>query len=186
MRPTEHHSKSDSSWFLLSSASDQCAAALAQVNYEYAFYWYFAQVAPPPPPPPLPSVLVHHLCMRSSAPAAVCPRYMEEFWCTVLLRLLVRHTHTPFCLASDTGCMCAPQQCLVCMQDGTITFEIKLTGELSTSLLSPGEGASPRWGTLVAPRVNAQVPPPLNLLAAEECNGTGPPTHLPSLRRSGP
>eukprot|EP00803_Ostreobium_quekettii_P010562 evm.model.scf_1177.3 EVM.evm.TU.scf_1177.3 scf_1177:31016-41785(+) len=40
-------------------------------------------------------------------------------------------------------------------QDGTINFEIKLTGELSTNLLSPGE-AEPGHGTMVAPGVNAQ------------------------------
>jgi hypothetical protein len=40
-------------------------------------------------------------------------------------------------------------------QDGTIEFEIKLTGELSTNLLSPGED-DPEYGTLVAPGVNAQ------------------------------
>lgn len=44
-----------------------------------------------------------------------------------------------------------------CLQDGSIHYNIQLTGELSTSLLSPGEGDDPRWGTLVAPRVNAQV-----------------------------
>lgn len=42
-------------------------------------------------------------------------------------------------------------------QDGSIGFNIQLTGELSTSLLSPGEEEGPKWGTLVAPRVNAQV-----------------------------
>ncbi|KAI3429769.1 hypothetical protein D9Q98_010082 [Chlorella vulgaris] len=42
-------------------------------------------------------------------------------------------------------------------QDGTISYEIKLTGELSTNLVSPGENpAAPDWGTLVAPGVNAQ------------------------------
>lgn len=40
-------------------------------------------------------------------------------------------------------------------QDGTIEYEIKLTGELSTNLLSPGE-EDPMFGTLVAPGVNAQ------------------------------
>lgn len=43
------------------------------------------------------------------------------------------------------------------MQDGSIGFNIQLTGELSTSLLSPGEEEGPKWGTLVAPRVNAQA-----------------------------
>ena len=42
------------------------------------------------------------------------------------------------------------------MQDGTIEYEIKLTGELSTNLMSPGEGPEPAYGTLVAPGVNAQ------------------------------
>jgi primary-amine oxidase len=41
------------------------------------------------------------------------------------------------------------------LQDGTISFEIKLTGELSTNLLSEGEG-HPSHGTLVGPGVNAQ------------------------------
>lgn len=42
-------------------------------------------------------------------------------------------------------------------QDGTIGYKIKLTGELSTNLVSPGEDpAAPAWGTLVAPGVNAQ------------------------------
>ena len=40
-------------------------------------------------------------------------------------------------------------------QDGTIEYEIKLTGELSTNLLSQGEEA-PEFGTLVAHGVNAQ------------------------------
>ncbi len=41
--------------------------------------------------------------------------------------------------------------------DGSIGYEIKLTGELSTNLLSPGEdGPAPGWGTLVADRVNSQ------------------------------
>ena len=45
-------------------------------------------------------------------------------------------------------------------QDGTIDFEIKLSGELSTNLLSPSEeenGGVPAHGTIVAPGVNAQV-----------------------------
>jgi len=41
-------------------------------------------------------------------------------------------------------------------QDGSIEYEIKLTGELSTNLLSEGE-EEPAYGTLVAPRVNAQA-----------------------------
>lgn len=43
-------------------------------------------------------------------------------------------------------------------QDGTISYEIKLTGELSTNALAPEElesGAS-KYGTMVAPGVNAQ------------------------------
>lgn len=43
-------------------------------------------------------------------------------------------------------------------QDGTIGFEAKLTGIVSTHALFPGEHASgPEWGTLVAPGVNAHV-----------------------------
>jgi primary-amine oxidase len=40
--------------------------------------------------------------------------------------------------------------------DGTIEYEIRLTGELSTNLLSAGE-AVPTHGTLVAPGVNSQI-----------------------------
>lgn len=40
--------------------------------------------------------------------------------------------------------------------DGSIDFEIKLSGELSTNVLSPGEDV-PTHGTLVAPGVNAQL-----------------------------
>ncbi len=42
------------------------------------------------------------------------------------------------------------------MQDGRIEFEIKLSGELSTNLLSEGE-STPQHGVLVAPGVNAQL-----------------------------
>ena len=44
------------------------------------------------------------------------------------------------------------------MQDGTIEYQIKLTGELSTNPLSPDEDPhSPTYGTLVAKDVNAQA-----------------------------
>ena len=43
------------------------------------------------------------------------------------------------------------------LQDGTIEYEIKLSGMLSTNMLSAGEGPEPTHGTLVAPGVNAQV-----------------------------
>lgn len=44
------------------------------------------------------------------------------------------------------------------MQDGRIEFEIKLSGELSTNLLSEGENPdSPDHGVIVAPGVNAQL-----------------------------
>lgn len=42
-------------------------------------------------------------------------------------------------------------------QDGMIEYEIKLSGELSTNLLSEGEGPTPSHGVLVADGVNAQV-----------------------------
>ena len=45
--------------------------------------------------------------------------------------------------------------CGVGVQDGTIKYEIKLTGELSTNHLSFGE-ESPEYGTLVMEGVNAQ------------------------------
>lgn len=41
--------------------------------------------------------------------------------------------------------------------DGHIEHEVKLTGCLSTNLLSPGEGLNPTHGTLMAPGLNAQV-----------------------------
>lgn len=44
------------------------------------------------------------------------------------------------------------------MQDGRIEFEIKLSGELSTNLVSEGESPmSPDHGVIVAPGVNAQL-----------------------------
>ena len=44
------------------------------------------------------------------------------------------------------------------VQDGTIEYQIKLTGELSTNPLSPDEDpSSPTYGTLVAKDVNAQA-----------------------------
>lgn len=44
------------------------------------------------------------------------------------------------------------------VQDGSIEYQIKLTGELSTNPLSPGEDPkNPEYGTLVDPNVNAQV-----------------------------
>jgi len=42
-------------------------------------------------------------------------------------------------------------------QDGTIEYEIRLSGELSTNLLSEGEGSAPSHGVIVAPGVNAQT-----------------------------
>lgn len=42
------------------------------------------------------------------------------------------------------------------MQDGSIEYEIKLSGELSTNLLSENEKV-PEYGVMVAPGVNAQV-----------------------------
>lgn len=45
-----------------------------------------------------------------------------------------------------------------CMQDGTIEYQIKLTGELSTNTLSPDEDPkNPTYGTLVGEGVNAQA-----------------------------
>jgi len=41
-------------------------------------------------------------------------------------------------------------------QDGTIQHETKLTGCLSTNVLSEGEGPLPEHGTLLAPGLNAQ------------------------------
>ena len=48
--------------------------------------------------------------------------------------------------------------CIIPAQDGTIEYQIKLTGELSTNPLSPDEDpSSPTYGTLVAKDVNAQA-----------------------------
>ena len=43
------------------------------------------------------------------------------------------------------------------VQDGSIQYEVKLTGCLSTSVLSEGEGMDPTHGTLIAPHLNAQI-----------------------------
>jgi len=40
-------------------------------------------------------------------------------------------------------------------QDGSIQHEVKLTGEVSTTLAHPGDGDDPRFGTLVLPNVVA-------------------------------
>ena len=40
-------------------------------------------------------------------------------------------------------------------QDGTIQYEVKLTGVLSTAAVMPGE--TPKYGTLVAPQLNAPI-----------------------------
>lgn len=41
--------------------------------------------------------------------------------------------------------------------DGTIQYEAKLTGILSTSIMSEGEGTQPQHGSLLSPGLNAQV-----------------------------
>lgn len=43
------------------------------------------------------------------------------------------------------------------LQDGSIQYEVKLTGCLSTSVLSEGEGMDPTHGTLIGPHLNAQL-----------------------------
>lgn len=43
------------------------------------------------------------------------------------------------------------------MQDGSIQYEVKLTGCLSTSVMSEGEGMDPTHGTLIGPHLNAQL-----------------------------
>ena len=50
---------------------------------------------------------------------------------------------------------CKHRQFFCHVQDGTIKYEIKLTGELSTNALTFGEEA-PDYGTLVMEGVNAQ------------------------------
>ena len=49
------------------------------------------------------------------------------------------------------------QFCTYFYQDGSIQYETKLTGCLSTNGLSAGEGPEPTHGTLLAPGLNAQV-----------------------------
>lgn len=44
---------------------------------------------------------------------------------------------------------------LLHMQDGGIQYEVKLTGILSTNLVSPADGDDPEWGTLMLPGVTA-------------------------------
>lgn len=43
------------------------------------------------------------------------------------------------------------------LQDGSIQYEVKLTGCLSTSVMSEGEGMDPTHGTLIGPHLNAQL-----------------------------
>ena len=49
------------------------------------------------------------------------------------------------------------QFCTYFYQDGSIQYETKLTGCLSTNGLSAGEGPEPTHGTLLAPGLNAQA-----------------------------
>lgn len=41
--------------------------------------------------------------------------------------------------------------------DGSIQYEAKLTGCLSTSIMSEGEGLKPTNGSLMSPGLNAQI-----------------------------
>ena len=60
-------------------------------------------------------------------------------------------TANPACKTSSH-----PSTAINLLQDGTIKYEIKLTGELSTNLPNPEEGALSPYGTMVLPGVNAQ------------------------------
>ena len=55
------------------------------------------------------------------------------------------------CLPSDYGVAVS------FFQDGTIEWDVQLTGCLSTNVLSPDEHEVPTHGTLVAPGLNAQL-----------------------------
>lgn len=61
---------------------------------------------------------------------------MEEFWC-------VRAANYEYGFYWHFG------------QDGAIQHEVKLTGEVSTTLASPEDAEDPRFGTLVLPNVLA-------------------------------
>lgn len=66
----------------------------------------------------------------------------------------------PVAVITALRCRAAEYLCYVTFgQDGTIAFDVKLTGELSTNVLTPAEEAAnrPEYGTLVAPGVSAQV-----------------------------
>ena len=61
-------------------------------------------------------------------------------------------------LASARGGLHRLILCIMYAQDGTIDYQIKLTGELSTNALSQHEldMGSGQYGTIVTPGVNAQ------------------------------
>ncbi len=88
-------------------------------------------------------------------------------------RTCIEHRDTSYCIRRVVTPPHHPVSCLLASalkpQDGTISYEIKLTGELSTNLLSPGEGPQPGHGTLVAPGVNAQVRGARNALCVYVC-----------------
>ena len=63
------------------------------------------------------------------------------------------------CLAAPSPTLCYPNTIYAgpCTHPApSLQVELKLTGELSTNMLSEGEGPLPEYGVLVGPGVNAQ------------------------------
>lgn len=139
------------------------------VNYEYCFYWMFYQVSHS-------SLNLHQV----THPRVMCIDMRSVLGSWHLPG--VRRVHRTALLLLDLGLhgalqdVCEPgferqsatlvevkgmttkQRFVYRVQDGTIEYQIKLTGELSTNPVSPDEDpTSPTYGTLVAQNVNAQA-----------------------------
>lgn len=114
------------------------------VNYEYAFYWSFYQVRAW-------WQCSSARCRQPACSSLHCRRTNDDQPPCAC----VYPAKTPATMLKSMAFE-LPLSIHQSQQDGSIGYEIKLTGELSTNNLSPGEGPTPGHGTLVAPGVNAQ------------------------------
>ena len=87
---------------------------------------------------------LHAVCMASLRPVPKASAVYHP-WHACMERLLLATTEFSTTLLAWF------------VQDGSIQYEVKLTGCLSTNGLSMGEGPEPTHGTLLAPGLNAQV-----------------------------
>ena len=96
-----------------------CAAA---ANYEYGFNWYFRCGETPQ------TSLTHGV------------------WYATWTAMMLANSRSEGKGMSSHANQRAYQLCGICSQDGTIQHEVKLTGEVSTTLASPADGTDPKHG----------------------------------------